>query len=444
MLEGVRKMQRKNPSANASMQEILSRLVERCADPEILAALTAGDHHSMLHPSWTAQRFAFGNAAVALFFGQLDRYWPQQGFDMYAHQHLLTLFPEAKWSSPDTSLFSGLSGACALTWSLSRQGERYTQLLTSLETSLFEQLHERYQALLEAPERFTLSDYDLILGAAGHGVYLLMRLPDPRAKNLLDLLLHTLIAIVADSLERYSHPLFLSPKVAHTSLHKHYPQGYAICGIAHGVAGLILLFAYSLRFGAGTLHLSETLDHLCQWILIHMRQGDAGITWPSYVGPDLFHEDTRDSWCYGTPGIAWAIWQAGQIRANSLFQETALAAIKAVCERLDAQQGLPFAGLCHGVGGLYHILRCFAQEHPNPWLEKAIAHNQDRLIALFDPSLTFGFQDHYRNTLWDHPGFLSGAIGAVLALLAGQQETPVIWDRWLLLSGGPLSGGLQS
>jgi len=375
---------------------------------------------------------AFGYAAPALFLAQCEDWFPQHGFDELAHTFLLQMFPQP-FRCSDFSLINGVAGASAVVWLLSRKGERYPALLRTLDQAVF--AHIRSRSLSQAdPETLTLADYDLLFGRVGLGVYLFFRKQDPEALQLLHLLQRSLSEIAFSS--PTGLPFFLSPAQVIDRDRTRYPDGYTILGIAHGVAGVLLFLALLHREGLQTPEATTTLERLAHWLASQAMDEGEETTWPAFFSPLQPREAyAHDSWCYGPPGIAWALWQAGQVLGVPSLQAKALLTLHAVCSRREQQWGLHQAGLCHGTGGLLHLLRCFQQVSPqDALLNETIAFFHQKVRQSFDAQTLFGWKDvRSAHEVWDNPGFLSGASGTLLALLAAELGAPTIWSSFLLL-----------
>jgi hypothetical protein len=132
-------------------------------------------------------------------------------------------------------------------------------------------------------------------------------------------------------------------------------------GMGHGVTGV----AAALR------HATETLDDGQQylpalsragaWLVneAYLADGDF-ITWPP-IGRDRAipsrHPDTRQAWCYGTPGIAWTLWEIGRVLGDPAMQDLGVEAMRSFClnfreaVHLDAHDVGEHLGMCHGAAG---------------------------------------------------------------------------------------------
>ncbi|MFC0539958.1 lanthionine synthetase LanC family protein [Kutzneria chonburiensis] len=99
-------------------------------------------------------------------------------------------------------------------------------------------------------------------------------------------------------------------------------------GLAHGAAGVLLV---SLQ------------PELISWLL-----------------KQSFVDQQRQGWCYGIPGIAWALWTAGA-------RTEAVRLVRILCQTFDPELNLygepaDRLGICHGAAGVLLIADAFARE----------------------------------------------------------------------------------
>jgi lantibiotic biosynthesis protein len=165
-------------------------------------------------------------------------------------------------------------------------------------------------------------------------------------------------------------------------------------GMAHGGSGPLALLSLAAMGG-----------------VLVAGQRDAIARWSNRQTGDL----PSTSWCRGRAGIARALWLAGTALDDTALRERALRMLKTV----HRQAAAPAAGLCHGRAGLLHITFRFAQDTGDPELVATV----DQLAAELAEAPGGG-----------GPGFLDGAAGVVLALLAVACPEPPAWDQALLLS----------
>jgi hypothetical protein len=289
---------------------------------------------------WVPFSVAYGHAAMALLFGQMDRCFPDQEWDQVAHIYLafaarsLEAVPSpALWPG----MFGGLTGLCFATHYLSRDGSRYQRLLGTLDELLFEQTVKMARLPQPFPGGVGFGDYDVISGPAGIGAYLLLRQGAPGAAPAMDAVLERLIFL--SQWRDDSHlRLFIPPEWQPTEHHlEQYPHGSTDCGLAHGAPGPLAFLALARRQDFERPGLDEAIRRLADWVVAQRYEDDWGINWPYAVPPDGVEPPpkatTRAAWCYGSPGVAPALWLAGRALQDADLQDVAVEAMRAVRRR---------------------------------------------------------------------------------------------------------------
>jgi hypothetical protein len=183
-------------------------------------------------------------------------------------------------------------------------------------------------------------------------------------------------------------------------------EGRINTGLAHGIAGVVLALGSALEQGlAPARRVRAALTRLTNWLVAQSYVDRSGLrTWPhaSLDGgappPDA---PNPQAWCYGTPGIAWSLWESGRRLGRADLASFALAAMGSWCTRVEP--GLDRAadpsaqlGLCHGIAGTLAIADGFARHarfEPAAkragLLELLLLRELDAVVAL-DASLLTG------------------------------------------------------
>lgn len=268
-------------------------------------------------------------------------------------------------------------------------------------------------------------EYDLINGLVGLGVYALERGPRPSAVRCLERIVDEL----AGSAERGAEgAAWFSPPGRLSSFKlAGYPKGLYDLGTSHGIAGVITLLAAVCRAGVHTGAARPLLDEAVSWLLTRELPGDRGFRFPHFFHPEVAPRPSRLAWCYGDVGIAAALLFAAQAVGEPAWEARALDVAMAAAEPGERAATVQDAGLCHGAAGLGHLFnRMFQATGKEPLAEAALSW-YERALAFREPGRGVG---GFR----DDPGFLEGAAGIGLALLAAASPVEPEWDRLLLVS----------
>jgi hypothetical protein len=181
-------------------------------------------------------------------------------------------------------------------------------------------------------------------------------------------------------------------------------QGGVVTGLAHGVAGPVAALSMAVP------HLpeaAETVRPLASW-LAYQRFADqhAIVSWPGRV-PGPAGEVRRQGWCYGTPGVAWALWAAGRAIDHSGLCAVGAEAMESLCAAYDPDYHLdhdPLA-VCHGAAGVLLVADAFARHAGLP------------AAATLRDTLTGYLTDRLDEVTSLDATLLSGAPGVLAALL---------------------------
>jgi hypothetical protein len=144
---------------------------------------------------------------------------------------------------------------------------------------------------------------------------------------------------------------------------------------------------------------------------------------------------SRCAWCYGSPGIARALWLAGTALNRADYRDLAISAMKAVFRRPVPLRHIDSVTFCHGVAGLLAIALRFAHETG----DGSFIHESNRLARQildgYQPESLLGFRNlETAGSEIDQPGLLDGSSGVALVLLAASTNVAPDWDRLFLLS----------
>jgi lantibiotic biosynthesis protein len=142
-------------------------------------------------------------------------------------------------------------------------------------------------------------------------------------------------------------------------------------GMGHGVTGVASALRHATETFEDGSDYRPALRRACDWLVeeAYLADGDF-ITWPP-VGRDgaraTGFADRRQAWCYGTPGVAWTLWDAGRVLGDSSLQLLGEEAMRSFCRVFDADYHLDKhdireeLGICHGAAGTLAVADAFAR-----------------------------------------------------------------------------------
>jgi lantibiotic biosynthesis protein len=403
---------------------------------------------------WVHYSVAQGYAGLALLWSYLDTCFPGESWDIKGREHLeLACRGAESYSYVPLGLFSGLSGLAFAAWQLSRGGTRYRGLLAKLDDTIAPQTMALANVSGQQSDGRNVGDFDAISGLSGVGAYLLCRRDQPLAMEALQALVGALVSLL-ELEEDGGVPRWYTPadQLYDDEVRQTYPHGNLNCGLAHGVPGILALLSLCLREGVSCGGLSQALERTADWICRSRADDEWGVNWPTAVPLEKVetstgrtlrvtdsasapHGPSRCAWCYGAPGIARALWLAGEALGRNDYRELAISAMEAVCRRPVAQRGIPSPTFCHGISGLLEITLRFANDTDSPVFSEESRKLTQQLLGLYSPDFLLGFRNlEVADREVDQPGLLDGAPGVALALLAAAAGVEPTWDRLFLLS----------
>src|SRR5262249_44410038 len=96
------------------------------------------------------------------------------------------------------------------------------------------------------------------------------------------------------------------------------PHGNLNCGLAHGIPGPLALLALAQRAGTVLPGQMAAVERIAGWLVQNRTSDEWGYGWPTSVRLGAAGrqvpptEVARSAWCYGAPGVARAVWLAGE------------------------------------------------------------------------------------------------------------------------------------
>lgn len=297
------------------------------------------------------------------------------------------------------------------------------------------------ESLLRAIAAPWNGDYDLISGLVGFGVYALERVGRPSARRCLEAIvdrLHETAERSGDGITWFTPPELLPPLKR-----ERHPRGYYDLGVAHGVCGTIALLADAYRLGIRPEKARPLLEGAVRWLLSHRLSPRPGACYPAFVSPGVQPSPTRLAWCYGDPGVAATLLYAARAAGVEEWEHAALDIARHAAAAAPEDSGVQDAGLCHGAFGLAHLYnRIYHAGGGEPFAEAARLWYRQGLDMRRPGRGVAGFES------WEYgpgmqlgwiadPGFLAGAAGVGLALLAGFTPVEPEWDRLLMVAIPP-------
>jgi hypothetical protein len=303
----------------------------------------------------------------------------------------------------------------------------------------YDAIDEALSDLLFDPAPWT-ADFDLINGLVGFGVYALERLPQPWAVSSLPRILDRLEETCersADGVTWFTPPARVPP-----SQREHVPHGYYNLGVAHGTPGVVAFLASALEAGVGVERVRPLLTDAVRWLLAHQQPPPCPSRFAMWITPAHPHSDrpSRLAWCYGDLGVSIALLQAARSAREPTWESEALSIARLAAARRGPDTAVLDSGVCHGAAGIGHCFNRLFQATQDPVFEEAARFWLTRSLEMWPPGEGYAslkVWDSLKSDWTVKAGFLEGAAGIALSLLAATTTVEPNWDRALLISLAP-------
>jgi hypothetical protein len=415
-------------------------IADRVAEPRLVEdtvqlALQQTEFPGSIH--WDPLSVAQGDVGQALLAAQLAQAFPEANWAAIANDHFARAVRALQVPTGlQVSAVSGISGMAFVGRRLP-DGDRWQSVLTRLD-GLVAQASLGLAAKLHGQSGTAVSTFDLISGLSGVVATLLPAAPAQRTPPAVPFLVRALcrLALADDGLPAWHTPVHLLYDERQMQL---YPAGNLNCGLAHGIPGPLSALALTLLSGYEPAEIRPAIRRLAQWLVDHQCRDDDGPGWSAVVplqreAEQLVVADvgelSRDAWCYGTPGVARALYLAGRALGDQSLCDLAIDAMAAVYRRPPEARGIDSPTFCHGVAGLLQITLRFAHDTDIAMFDRATADLTDQILARIDPDRPMAIATvEPGGNLVDQPGLLDGATGVCLVLLGAATDREPTWDR---------------
>jgi hypothetical protein len=442
-------------AAISMAREVASRLTD-AKRVEAAAELAKGQTAFPKSVHWQAHSTAQGYSGLALLWGYLDECFPDEGWDRIARQQLdLATRAVETLGHTHPGMYSGLGGLAFAAWYLSRQGTRYPKLLATLDGVLLPQIRQMAQRLLTRAAGPGVSEFDVITGLAGMGRFLLLRRDSSAATEALQLVLKSLVGLTQEEngLPRWHTP---GAMMLDDTSRQLYPHGNLNCGLAHGIPGPLALLSLARLSGITIDGMDEAIACVALWLAEHQVNDAWGGNWATAIpltadrrvlplddsgsgtassSKMAAYRASRSAWCYGSPGVARALWLAGKAISKQEYQDLAVEAMQAVYRRPVKERRIDSPTFCHGVAGLLQVTLRFAQDTSLPIFGEAAQTLAEQIMTAYEPETMVAFRNlEPGGVRVEQPGLLDGAAGVAITLLAASVAVEPRWDALFMLS----------
>ncbi|MDQ8091286.1 MULTISPECIES: lanthionine synthetase C family protein [Bacillus amyloliquefaciens group] len=383
---------------------------------------------------------ASGISSVCILFAELDYTFPNKDWDKIGHKYLVSIKERIENGITNYSLscLGGLGGIGFSILALSQNQKRYQKFLSEFNSYYFNLLKKHLNEIKNSQKNDSFL-YETIYGLAGIGRYLLFFKDVKDANDLLREILKLIVEL--------TNKLFFGtedkPKKVYSIACE---KSIFDCGLAHGISGPLSLLSICYKHNVCVEGQLESVRKISNWLINTQVSGLNGLYFPNSVfiseeNKDIsLNTNTRDAWCYGSPGICRTLVLAGEATGDARYRNCAISVFKDVIKRNFELQKNYSPTFCHGISGLLMITILLNKSLNMSELKSYKLFLVEALLEFYNTDNIFGFQNIEQDAckkvvVSNELGVLTGATGVLLALLAFKnQKTYTRWESILLLN----------
>lgn len=207
--------------------------------------------------------------------------------------------------------------------------------------------------------------------------------------------------------------------------------------LSHGMASIIAILSKLIKNGKHVEMSKLLLTPTLLFFMNNMNPSTFRSSFSPWLTPNSNqHLESRLAWCYGDPGTAKALYNAGRVLGDEEITEMALKVlIKSSLRRNSNIENVIEPSFCHGTASLCHIYNRLYQE-------TNIIDFKEAALYWLNATLEKGNNiSGYAGYIFNDIGgidmnisLLSGLTGVGLALLGMIYPEEPLWDECVLLS----------
>lgn len=413
--------------------EIVKKIALSLSDYEWMMKVMKSPKNKQMYnekeiPVYDEVTLSHGLPAICLLFSELSNAFPEEEWDVKAHELLIRLKDDIECGKVrDLSMFSGYAGIGLCIESLSKNGTRYERLMKSINKIISETFEKYIEGLNKAKYCF-MRDYDIISGVSGILSYTLNQ---NELASINEEIKNYLIFRCQDiSLGKEIVPGFYIPQENQflEEDKKIFKNGNFNLGMAHGIPGILISLCkiYSRKREGKT---EEAIRKCADFLEMFLEKTE--MRWGAYVSFETYLEGkiksvaTRDAWCYGTPGVSYALYIAGVVIKEKRYKDMAIRAMLSVTKNL---QGIYSPTFCHGFAGVAYIFLRFYEMTNIKEFQIFAKFLKNEIWKYYNETYPVGFRNIENSQNTDQIGLLSGVSGVLLVLLAFEDIHRTRWD----------------
>ncbi|OWT47260.1 hypothetical protein CER22_32180 [Bacillus sp. K2I17] len=330
------------------------------------------------------------------------------------------------------SLYSGLTEVALSIYTVYKKTGYYKKFLDKINQLLIEWT-ERYLKYIDVKNNISTEYFDAIYGISGITKYLLLFTEEEKMNNLSVKLLNILVYM--SGYKKDGELLLPRWHIKKENLRVerdrvNYPTGYLNFGVAHGIAGPLMVLGESYKKGIIVENHLNAIANIVNEYKRCVYELNGSTYWPNMLSPEQFldnqnnfhKEVNNESWCYGAIGIAKVLLNTGICIEDHKLSNWALSIIEQKSQLEIKELLLNSPTLCHGYAGVLSILKSTYNIQASSILKQGMDKIGKQIINMYDENSQYGFWNiesskNIGEIREDKNTFLDGTAGIILALL---------------------------
>ncbi|MSS62725.1 lanthionine synthetase C family protein [Velocimicrobium porci] len=383
---------------------------------------------------WEEMTLSHGIPGLCMLYAELNERFPKENWNEIGHQYLEKVALNlSETGIQSISMFSGVAGIGLAAVSLSEKFQNYKKFLFNINHFLLERFFYYIENITFNHGAF-ISFYDAIEGITGILNYLLIYKKQDEyykgiEKGISALLeLSRTIVVQGENVPGWYVPSKYQFSEIESEI---YPNGNFNTSLSHGIAGPMTVLSKMILEGIEIEGQKEAIKRMADFLLEFKSFDKNRVFWKGQISFEEYKEHVvseknvirRDAWCYGTPGICYALVCAGKALQDKQLIESSLKILK---DSIGDIRGIFSPTFCHGYAGVYQILLSLEELIGKEYFIGEKIQLKKKIYEFYKKDYIYGFYnveiDDKNGKLKDYDsiGFLDGCIGTCLALLDGE------------------------
>lgn len=277
-----------------------------------------------------------------------------------------------------------------------------------------------YKLFLKKDYKVQNTDFDIISGLAGIGLYYLY-VDNDKNIELLDKITFRLLDML-ESIDILDLHKLYKPKINIIS------NSQTDYSISHGILGVIYYLSLYYKKTKNKFVLKIIQQSLQIYIKFFFDKEHNHITrFPSiskYVDENIqFYYSTRTVWCYGSIGSFRGLYLIADNINDCNLKRLVIKEIQNFKNSKISDYNLICPTFCHGLSGLYLILSLFDKENNKLNLQYEIEKLEEKIWSYYDEKMPYCFPKYdddgkgLRKNVYDNSSFIGGSVSIAVSYL---------------------------